>query len=295
MDIDRCALRRGFQRAAGSWDQAAVLHREIGGRLLERLQLTHQQPRVVYDVGCGSGLVTRDLARRYRKARVVVVEMAPALLMLARTRAPLLRPWSCVCAHAEQLPLAGASCDLLFSNLALHWSNDIFATLAEFARVLRPEGLLMFSTLGPDTLQELRSSWRAVDDAPHVHGFLDLHDVGDAMLRAGLRDPVTDAERLTITYANVDGLMRDLKALGATNVLSQRRSGLTGKDRLRAMSERYQTYRVEAGLPATFEIVYGHAWAPVEPAPKPAQRVPGVTTVALSALGGRGKVRGSGD
>jgi malonyl-CoA O-methyltransferase len=248
------------------------------------LALTRFKPRIVCDVGCGTGLVTLDLARRYRGVKLYASEMAPDLLALVRARAPWLRPWSCLCAYPDQLPLRDASCDLLFSNLALQWSNDVGSAMSEFSRVLRADGLLMFATLGPDTLWELRASWRSADECPHVHGFLDLHDLGDAMLRAGLRDPVTDVERLTLTYGDVKALLSDLKSLGATNALWGRRAGLTGKERLQAMISSYETHRCEGRIPATFEIVYGHAWGKSETGTRRNDAASGITEIPLEAL-----------
>lgn len=290
--MDRELVQARFERAAERWEQAAVVHREVGARLLERLLLTRLKPRTICDVGCGAGVVTEDLARRYRGAKLYATEMAPRLVSLTRVRAPRLRPWSGICAYSDQLPLRDGSFDLLFSNLALPWCNDISLALCEFARVLRPGGMLMFATLGPDTLQELRASWRSADGCPHVHGFLDLHDLGDAMLRAGLRDPVTDAERLTLTYSDVDALLSDLRVLGATNALRGRRAGLTGKEKFEVMIANYETYRAEGRIPATFEIVYGHAWGRTAAEATQDDTASGITAIPLAALVARLRSRG---
>jgi malonyl-CoA O-methyltransferase len=183
---------------------------------------------------------------------------------LARKRAPWLRTLHGAVAEPHALPLAAASCDLIFSNLALPWALDLDRVFAEFRRVLKPGGALLFSTLGPDTLRELRRSWVAADGYNHVNGFLDMHDVGDALLRARLAEPVMDVERLTLTYPDVDQLLRDLKALGAGNVTAGRARGLTGKGCWRAMRAAYEQYRRADGLlPATCEVVYGHGWGPL--------------------------------
>jgi len=263
--LDQQRRRRACNQAAARYDQAAVLPREIGARLLERLDYVRLVPRVVVDVGCATGITAVPLLKRYRQAVVVALDNAPAMLAVARRRAPWFRRLRCVCGDAEALPLADASCDLVFSNLALHWW-DLERTVAELRRVLRPGGLLLFSTLGPDTLMELRRSWAAADDYIHVHAFVDMHDVGDALVRAALADPVVDMERITLTYRDVNALMADLKTLGAGNVAAGRPPGLTGKGRFQAMRAAYEQYRTEVGLlPATFEVVYGHAWAPDKP------------------------------
>lgn len=262
---DRNRLRRAFERAAGHDDDAAFLLREVGGRLLERLDLLKLKPEVILDVGCGTGIITTQLMKKYRRARVIGLERAPAMVAKARKRAPWLRTLHGLCAEPEALPLADARFDLIFSNLALPWTLDLDRTLAEFRRLLKPGGALLFSTLGPDTLMELRRSWAvAGDGCNHVNAFLDMHDIGDALLRARLAEPVMDVERLTLTYQEVDSLARDLGRLGARNVTLGRPAGLTGKGRWRAMREAYEQYRRPDGLlPVSCEVVYGHAWGPL--------------------------------
>lgn len=264
-ELDRNLLGQAFERAVSRYDQAAAVQREIGGRLLERLDLIKLKPAVIADVGCGTGAITALLLKKYRQARVIGLELSPAMVAAARKRAPWLRTLHGVVGAPEALPLASASCDLIFSNLALQWCVDLDRAFAEFRRVLKPGGALLFSTLGPDTLIELRRGWLAADRYNHVNAFLDMHDIGDALIRARLAEPVMDTERLTLTYPTVDGLMRDLKALGASNVTAGRRLGLTGKGRLRAMCAAYEQSRRSDGLlPVTCEVVYGHAWGPVQ-------------------------------
>jgi malonyl-CoA O-methyltransferase len=280
--IDKRQARRAFERAAERYDEVAVLQREIAKRLLGRLDYIIHRPQVVLDVGAGTGEATHALTARYRKARIFALDFALPMLQQARRRGSWLRRPRCVCGDAEQLPLADASVDLIFSNAALQWCNDLEGAFREFRRVLRPEGLLMFTTFGPDTLQELRQSWAAVDGTPHVSPFPDMHEIGDAMLRAGLADPVVDVDRLQLTYQDVPALMRDLKTLGAQNATSGRQRGLTGKTRLQAMIEAYEGFRGEGLLPASYEVVYGHAWAQGQPRQQELGRVP-----LDSLLGGR--------
>ncbi|NMQ20138.1 malonyl-ACP O-methyltransferase BioC [Candidatus Competibacter phosphatis] len=262
--LDRHRLRRAFERAAASYDQAAVLQREIGGRLLERLDLIKLKPESIVDVGCGTGAITAALLKKYRKARVIGLELAPAMVAAARRRAPWLRTLHGVVGEAEALPLAAASCDLIFSNLALQWMLDLDRVFAEFQRVLKPGGVLLFSTLGPDTLLELRRAWAVADSYHHVNAFFDMHDIGDALMRTRLAEPVMDTERLTLTYRDVDGLISDLRALGAGNVTAGRPRGLTSRGRMRVMRETYERYRRPDGLlPVACEVVYGHAWGPL--------------------------------
>ncbi|CDH44973.1 malonyl-ACP O-methyltransferase BioC [Candidatus Contendibacter odensensis] len=264
-DLDRKLLRRALERAALGYDKAAFLHREVGNRLLERLNLIKRQPETIVDVGCGTGAITAALMKKYRKARVIGLDLAPALVKKACKQAPWLRTLHGAVAEPEALPLPSASCDLVFSHFALPWCLDLDRVFAEFQRVLKPGGGLLFSTLGPDTLIELRRSWAAADGYNHINAFLDMHDIGDALMRARLAEPVMDVERLTLTYSNVGGLMRDLKALGAGNFTFGRARGLTGKGRLRAMQAAYELFRRPDGLlPVSCEVVYGHAWGSIQ-------------------------------
>lgn len=260
--LDKARVRRAFTRAAASYDAAAVLQREVGGRMFERLNLVRLTPDTIFDLGAGTGVATADLARRYRGARVIAVDIAEAMLRRARRRAPWRNRPGYVCGDVEALPFADGSADMVFSNLCIQWCNDLDRAFAEFRRVLRPGGVLMFTTLGPDTLTELRTGWAAADGYSHTNVFRDMHDIGDAVVRAGLAEPVMDAESFTLTYPDLRGLMDDLKALGARNATAGRSRGLTGKGRLRALRARYEQFRRDGLLPATYEVVYGHAWCP---------------------------------
>ncbi|MEJ2655241.1 MAG: methyltransferase domain-containing protein, partial [Acidihalobacter sp.] len=182
--LDPAIVRRHFERAATRFDSAAALPREIGERLLGRLDLIRLQPERALDLGAGTGVVAEALLRRYRGAQVYAVDSAACMLALARRRGAWWRRPRVVCADAERLPLAAASVNMVVSNLMLPWCLPPDAALAEIRRVLAPGGVLLFSTLGPDTLVELRRSWARVDALPHVNPFMDMHDVGDALLRA---------------------------------------------------------------------------------------------------------------
>jgi malonyl-CoA O-methyltransferase len=277
--IDKEQARRAFERAAARYDEVAVLQREIGRRMLERLDYVRLEPRVVLDAGCGTAVTTAELARRYPQAEVVALDFAEGMLRHASGQGGWARAPQWVCGDVEALPLASQSVDLVYSNAVLQWSTDLARTFAELLRVLRPGGLLTFSTFGPDTLRELRAAWAQVDGHTHVSPFADMHDLGDLLVATRFAEPVMDCERLTVTYAGVDDLMRDLKLLGAHNVTAGRARGLTGRQRLAAMRAAYERFRTDGRLPATYEVVYGHAWGPVQ-----RQVEAGVTVVPVSAI-----------
>ncbi len=261
--VDKARVRASFNRAADRYDEVAVLQREVASRMLERLEYVRLRPEVALDLGTGTGICSADLLKRYRKARVVALDLAEMMLPKVRRQGSWRRRPAAVCGDIERLPFRDGCADLIVSSLALQWCNGVERAFAEFRRVLRPGGLLMFTTFGPDTLKELRASWEAADGHSHVNLFLDMHDVGDALVAAGFADPVLDVERMTVTYPEVDGLMRDLKTLGAHNVTAGRARGLTGRQRLAAVRGAYEAYRAGDGLlPASHEVIYGHAWAP---------------------------------
>lgn len=283
--LDRVALRAHFNNAAAGYDAHAVLQREVAGRLLERLDLIQLQPKTILDLGCGTGYCTRDLARRYPKAKVLGLDIAPAMVRQATRLAGWRQRWfgrqTYSCGDAEQLPLPSSSVDLVFSSLTLQWC-DPRQTFAEVARVLRPNGLFLFSTMGPDTLKELRQAWQAVDHAPHVHPFLDMHDLGDMLLGGGFVDPVMDMEQLVMTYPTVEDALRDIRGIGAGNANAARHRGLTGKHRYRAFREAYSALQNQGRIPATFELVFGLGWGPRTELGHDAD--PGLATVPLSTI-----------
>ncbi len=261
-ELDQQLVRRHFGRAARSYEQHDVLQREVQAALLERLDFYTQTPQRVVDVGAGTGRGTALLKRRYPKADVIALDMALPMLRAAKQHSNWLKPFMRLCAEAAHLPLADHSVDVLHSNLCFQWIDDLPALFGECVRVLKPGGLLVFSSFGPDTLKELRAAWAEADQSPHVGRFLDMHDVGDAMLSAGLRDPVLDVFRYTLTYSEPRKLLEELQGLGATNADRSREHGLTGKSRYRRMLAAYETMRMDGRIPATWEVVGAHAWGP---------------------------------
>ena len=278
-------VRRAFGRAARGYDAAAVLQREVRGRRLERLDyLDPGEVRCVLDVGSGPGSALPALHRRFGRARVVALDMALPMLAEARRHGRLLRPVPAVCADAAALPLADGSVDLVFSNLCVQWTTALPLVFAELRRVLRPGGLLLLSTFGPATLAELREAFAAVDGHSHVSRFPPMQAVGDALMAAGLRDPVLEQDLFTLTYPDLPALMRELRAIGATHAGQDRRRTLTGPGRLRRVAANYEALRREGVLPSSWEVIYAHAFGPlpgqplraagIEEARFPADRIP---------------------
>lgn len=261
--FEQSRVRRAFDRAADTYEQAAVLQNEVCKRLLEKLDIVKIKPVFILDAGAGTGFAIPALFKRYKKAQLVALDLSENMLQKSSQHGSFLRSPQLVCADIENLPFADNVFDLVFSSLSLQWCSDLNAALMEAKRVLKPGGLLVFSTFGPDTLKELRSCWAKVDNASHVNQFVDMHDIGDALLFDGFAEPVMEAEVLTVTYNTVDEIMFDLKAIGA-NVIAQRsRTGLGGKSALQKLRKNYEQFRKNNLLPASYEIIYGHAWKPI--------------------------------
>ena len=260
--LDKRSVKKFFNRAAKSYDNAAILHEELRNRLLQRLHYIRHQPATIIDIGCGTGKSVEELHRVYPGARIFAVDLA--IEMLRQVVTPGFRLFSkkrSIVADMERLPFAENSFDLLFSSLAMHWSLDPRVALKEFARVARSEALLLFSSFGPGTLVELADSWREIDAYPHVHQFVDMHDIGDAMLAAGFAQPVVDAEIIRVEYQDFQSLLSDLKKTGVSNADVSRRRGLMTPGELKRLEQVYRERGFEDGkFIASYEVVYGHAW-----------------------------------
>ncbi len=271
-------VRRAFSRASSSYADAAKLQHEVEARLLESLDYyaegraaDAQVPAVVVDLGCGPGGASRAMRARWPKARVLSIDLALPMLraqvdppagLIGALRQRLARTPERICADARALPLAEHSVDLLFSNLCLQWIEDLPAVFAGFRRVLKPGGMLVLSTFGPDTLYELRGAFASADAVPHVSPFASIAQFGDALIGSGFRNPVLDRDELVTRYDDLPALMRELRAIGATNALRARRHTLTGKARFAAAANAYEPLRDGGRLPATWEIISALAWAP---------------------------------
>jgi malonyl-CoA O-methyltransferase len=266
--LDRHALARAFDRAAPAYDAAAWLQRQAGGELLARLEFFTLAPQRVLDLGAGTCHATRTLTQRYRQADVLAVDLAAGMLRAAPRARWTRRAYRRICADAYALPLIDASVDLVYSNLMLQWCDRPEQVLAECSRVLRPGGLLVFSSFGPQSLQELRAAWAEADASVHVSEFPDMPEVAGALMHAGFVEPVLDLECVRRDYADALALMRELKQLGAHNAASERRRGLTGRARLAAMTAAYERRRTGGALPVTFELLYGAAFKGTRGAPE---------------------------
>jgi malonyl-CoA O-methyltransferase len=286
--LDRRALARAFDRASSSYDAAATLQHAVRDELLERLQYFRLEPQRIVDLGAGTGDAAVLLRHRYPRAKVIAIDLAPGMLREAGRRMRLWRRFARVCADAHRLPLASACIDLLFCNLMLQWCDEPATVLTEMRRVLRPGGLLMFSTFGPDTLDELRAAWSVADGTPHVSEFPDMPQLGAALMRSGFVEPVIDLERRVVHYRDALALARELRSIGARNAVADRSRGLTGRQRWRRMDERYELLRGEAGLPATYEIIYGAAFGSA----RPVDRHPDEQVVAVGSLRRRARDTG---
>lgn len=279
--LDPREVRRSFDRASASYDGAAAVPGEIRARLLERLDFVRLEPRRILDLGAGTGQASRALKQRYRGAEVIALDLSPAMLRQSARHRSLLRRFHRLAADAHRLPLRTASIDLVFSNLMLEWCHNPDAVFADLRRTMAPNALLTFATLGPDTLRELRESWRGLDLHTHVHRFIDMHDLGDALLRAGFAEPVMDVERLTVTFPDVSSLLRELRASGARNVAQGRGRGLMGRARYTALQRQPGLTPRNGVLPVSVEVVYGHAWAGM---PRPAKYARGDVRIRVDGL-----------
>ena len=286
-DLDRSMVARAFDRAADSYDEHAALQNEVGDRLLERVPYFDLEPSRVLDLGCGTGRGSHALQGLFPTAQLVSLDWSEAMLRRAGIRrgevAPLIR------ADMHALPFAPRCFDLVFSNLAVQWSSPEPDLFREVLHVLPTGEMFLFSSFGPDTLHELRSAWAAVDPRPRVNQFADMHDIGDALVNAGYQDPVMDMEMLVLEYRAVMDLMRELKAIGATNAARQRAAGLMNRSRLQRVIEAYEPYRRNDRYPATYEVIYGAAFG--APEGRPVRTPEGeVATFSVESLrSGRGE------
>ncbi|MGB7501011.1 MAG: methyltransferase domain-containing protein [Azonexus sp.] len=265
--VDCLQVGRRFSRVAANYNQADFFAREVDRRMQERLDYVKVEPKRILDLGCSRGGSFAGLAARYPAAELLGLDISPAMLQAGHTARAGWQRWlgmgrqnqaQRLAGDATNLPLKSQSTAIVWSNLLLHWLDDPLPALAEAHRVLEVGGLLMFSTLGPDSLKELRSAFS--DGYAHTQRFIDMHDLGDMLVGCGFADPVMDMEVLTLTYDGFDEMLDELRVAGSGCAMKARRHGLTGRQAWERARAAYESQRSNGKLPATFEIVYGHAW-----------------------------------
>lgn len=265
-------VRKAFDGAAETYDAAALLQAEVCHRLLEKLEIVRLEPQLILDAGSGTGLAIPGLQKRFPKSHVIALDISEKMLIKAGRRGSFFCKPSVLCGDLEALPLVAESIDLVFSSLSMQWCNNPELVFEEVKRVLKPGGLFVFTTFGPDTLKELRYSWEQVDSKTHVNHFIDMHDIGDGLLHGGYAEPVMEAEIITVNYTGAEYLLQDLRHIGANVTAEGHRQGLTTRRELDRVYRAYEKFRTQQGLPATYEIIYGHAWKSSEANQKSSNR-----------------------
>ncbi len=245
-------VRFAFNKASNDYNDYAFLQKEIAVRLDQKLNAISSKADIILDLGAGTGLLSQQLTKRFSDSKIICLDFAqqPLKHNLSSNK---------ICANANHLPLLDNSVDMITSNLMMQWCPNLDTLFSECFRVLKNNGLFLFSTFGPDTLKELKKSWSIVDNKTHVNTFIDMHNIGDQMLQSGFQNPVMEMETLTLTYQTVIDLLRDLKAIGAQTV-TKRSKSLTGKNKFQLMIKMYESYKNNGKFPATYEVIYGHAW-----------------------------------
>lgn len=276
-------VQRRFDRAASGFDAVDFVHSATRDGLLARLEPMTIEARTIVDLGAATGSARRLLARRFRRARVVAVDLSLQMLESARQKQSRYSRTSALQANAEALPFADQSIDIVFANMLLPWVSEPARMFGEIARVLRKDGLFLFATLGPDSLGEIRRAWGSVDGGEHVNRFPDMHNIGDAAVRAGLRDPVLDVDQLSVTYRDSGTLFQDLTAMGARNCLQHRERSLAAAARFKAMAAALDELRRDGLLTLNLELIYGHCWGVGQ------RLADGEYRVAASRIGRRGR------
>lgn len=273
-DIRKRRVRDDFAKAAASYDSAAVLQHEVCERTLERVDMLKLQPRLVLDVGTATGRSLKGLAARFPNSSMVACDLALPMLLWCRRHQDAGCTGALVCNDAEQMPFADGSVDLIFSSSTFQWCADLSRVFSECMRVLRIDGVLIFSTFGPDTLHQLRDSFARLDDYRHVHEFVDMHHIGDLLLAEHFADPVVDMEMIDIQYQSLSQLLQDLKNTGSRGKFGSAQptaSGLMGRQKYNSLMQAYEDYRQDNGmLPASYEVIYGYARKSANPVPEAA-------------------------
>ena len=279
MQLDRHLIRKSFSKAAKTYAEHAVVDAEIQQRLIERLEVVKKTPEVVLDLGCGLATSLSSIKQLWPECQVVGMDVALPMLKQGKVDELVESGGHRLCGDAHAIPLASESVDVIFSNFLLPWILNLDLGFSEMRRILKPDGMIVLSTFGLDTLHELKQSAWEVDGQAHVNDFMEIREIGDRMLAVGFLNPVLDIDRLTLTYSNVSGLLKDLKLTGNGNMRKDRQQTLTAKGFIPKLEERYETYRENGMLPATYEIVYAMAWSP---APGQPWKVDGMDVAHIS-------------
>ncbi|GAB4392340.1 MAG: malonyl-ACP O-methyltransferase BioC [Gammaproteobacteria bacterium] len=259
--LDNKTVRQAFNRAASSYDEYAILHRELAQRLMQRLELIKIAPKNILDLGAGTGYLSQLLHQRFPTTNIYNIDFAEKLLHVARTKYNKISQLHAICADISKLPIISDSVDMVVSSMTLQWIADLPLLFSEVRRVLHVNGLFMFTTVGPDTLKEIRHAWQHIDRDTHVHEFIDMHDIGDMLQAQRFLDPVMDAYFMTLTYSSIANALNDIRKIGAYNNAQQRPRTLMGKQRYHDFLQAYEQYRNAQGkIPVSYEIVSGHAW-----------------------------------
>lgn len=267
--LDKKQIRQQFSRAAKHYENHDFLQREVAERAFERLEYMQLAPEFILDLGAGTGRGARYLAQQFKRAKIIETDLSASMLGVSRAQqSRWLSRHRYVCADVEQLPFANDRFDLVYAGLSLQWCQNLEQSMAQIQNLTAEKGLFLFTTLGPDTLKELKAAFASITEANPVNEFLDMHVVGDCLTRAGFADPVLRTDIITVEYEEVFTLMRDLKGIGATNAHQQRGRGLAGRRYFSALATAYEQHRRNGKLPATWEVVIGHAWGSAGPAPQ---------------------------
>ena len=251
-------IQRRFDRAAASFDSSDFVHEVTRAELATRLEPLLLEPTAILDLGSATGATGRLLRKRFKRAHIVSLDLSQPMLRQARKHKTWFSRMSLVQGDANHLPFADASFDMIIANQLLPWAPELQPVFEEVARVLVPGGVFAFATLGPDSLREIARAWADVDSGVHVNRFADMHDIGDSLVGAGLRDPVLDVDRLCISYESADRLFADLTHAGARNALRDRAHGLTGRRSFAAMTAALAN--IQGKISLDLELVYGHCW-----------------------------------
>lgn len=271
--FDYQALKRGFNKTAKTYDVNAEFSRNTGAQLLERLSGLKIKPKRILDIGAGTGHLGQSLQKLYPKAKIFNLDLAEQRLRIAQKKDKHSPKQNFICADAHALPFSDQSFDLIVSNLCWHWMDHLGQAIYEAKRILKIGGTLLFTTVGPDTLRELNAAFYAASNNPHINRFFDMHDVGDALLKAGFADPVMDIEYASLKFKNLDALFKMLRKTGEVNYLKLRQRGLSRKSVFQEVRKQYKNFKDTKTYPATFELVFGYAWRPKDRDPTPVKEV----------------------